>query len=171
MDSRKKEIAQAGYDGVFHFKLIRDGEVIDEWNSENIVVDEGLDYSLDASLANGAQLSNWYVGLFKGNYTPLSTDTAANIASNSTELTEYTASTRVTWVPGTVASQSVSNTASVASFTANATVTAYGAFLISDNAKSGTAGKLFCASRFGAQRDLQNADILQITYQVDSSDV
>lgn len=163
--------ANLGYDGVFHFKQFRDGVLIDEWDSENIVVNEGLDYALDVALANGTQHANFYAGIFKGNYTPLAGDTAANIAANSTEATEYTSANRVTWTPGAVASQSVSNSASVASYTINATVTIYGAFLISDNAKSGTAGTLFCASRFPASRDLVNLDVLQVTYQIDSSDV
>jgi hypothetical protein len=160
-----------GLDGKYMARVIRKGEVIDEFQFDNIIVNEGLTHALETELGNGTQVGIWYVGLFKGNYTPLATDTAANIATNSTEATEYTEANRVTYVPSAAAAQSITNAASVAEFNINATVTIYGAFLVSTNTKSGTGGVLFSAARFPAQRDLQNTDLLQITYQVDASDV
>ena len=157
--------------GVFKFELIRDGVKIDEWESDNIMTDEGLDYELEVGVANGTQISTWYVGIFKGNYTPDGTETGATIALDCTEATEYTAGTRQTYVPGAVATQSVDNSASKASFTINATVTIYGAFLAQDSAKNGTTGKALCISRFPSQRDLVNTDELLVTYTLSAQDV
>ena len=60
----------------------------------------------------------------------------------------------------------ISNSASPAVYTINSTSTVGGAFLISDNTKSGTAGVLFSASDFAAPGDraVSNGDTINITY-------
>lgn len=136
----------------------------------NIVVDQGLNHILDVAFHNTTQVATWYVGIFKGNYTPQSTDTAANIASNSTEATEYDESTRQEWVEAAAASKSITNSANRATFTINATVTIYGAFLVSTSTKSGTSGSLAAASRFASQRDLVDDDELLVTYTLTAAD-
>jgi hypothetical protein len=166
-----ENIAKANVGGVFTFEHYRDGKKIDEWTTKNIMTNEGLDYLLDASVANAAQISTWYVAPFKGNYTPDGSETGATVATDATEATEYTLGTRPAYVPGTVASQSVDNSASKASFTINATVTIYGAFLTGDSAKSGTGSKCLCISRFPGQRDLLNTDELLVTYTISAQDV
>ena len=40
--------------GVFTFQHVRGGKVIDEWTSNNIIVNQGLNYILDAALSGGA---------------------------------------------------------------------------------------------------------------------
>lgn len=167
MDSKSK----LNVGGVFKFELIRDGKKIDEWETHNIVTNEGLDHTLDVTVANAAQVTTWYVGIFKGNYTPDGTETGATVATDSTEATEYVAATRPAYVPGTVATQSVDNTASKASFTINATVTIYGAFLSGDSAKNGIGSKCLCIARFPGQRDLLNTDVLNVTYTLSAQDV
>lgn len=152
--------------GVFTFEHIRDGEVIDTWHEENLVVNESLDDLLQVYLGNGTQKPTWYVGIFEGNYTPVASVTAATIASAATESTAYDESARVTWVEAAVSSQSITNSANKATFTINATKTMYGAFLISDSAKSGTAGTLFAASKFSAARAVVTLDQLLVTYTV-----
>lgn len=150
--------------GEFTHELIRNGQLVDTQTDHNLMVNEGLDHVLNVLLRGTAQVATWYVGLFKGNYTPVSTLTAATITSAATEATEYTQATRVGYVPAAPSGQSVSNTASKATFDINNTVTLYGAFLISVSTKSGTTGTLLCASRFAAQRDLVSTDQLLITY-------
>ena len=145
-------------------KIIRAGEVIDEFDVKNLVVNEGLNYILNAGLGNGTVITTWYVGLFSGNYTPLSTDTAATIASNATEVTAYSAGVRQTWTPVSASSQSITNSASQASFTFNNTVTVYGAFLVSTSTISGTSGKLFSAAQFSASKSVVSSDQLLLTY-------
>lgn len=152
--------------GMFTAETRRDGEIIDSVTSPNIIVYQGLNHILDVVLHNTTQVPTWYIGIFKGNYTPVATDTAANIAANSTEATEYTEATRVEYVEAAASSQSTTNSANKATFTINATVTIYGAFLVSTNTKSGTTGSLLAASRFAAQRDLVNLDELLVTYTI-----
>jgi len=155
--------------GVFHFKQIRNGKVIAEWDDHNLVVNEGLNYTLNASLGGDTQQASWYIGLFEGNYTPLATDAGATIANNATECTAYDEAARPQWVEPGAASQSITNSAAPATFTINATKSVYGAFLISDSTKGGATGVLFAAARFAAVRDLIAADELLVTYTVDAA--
>ncbi len=132
----------------------------------NIVVNEGLDSLLDIMFHGGTQLATWYVGAFTGNVTPLATWTAANVTANSTEWTTYDETTRPEWVESAVSAQSLSNLASRAVFTANATATVRGAFLVSNSTKSGAAGKLFAANRFAADRSVGATDVLNVGYSL-----
>lgn len=134
--------------------------------SKNIVVTEGLNDLLSTYLDGGSQITAWYVGLFKGNVTPVNTWTAANVTANSTEATEYDEATRQAWSGGTAAAGSIDNLAAKAVFTINANITAYGAFLASASAKSATTGKLFAASRFATSRALIDDDVLNVGYTV-----
>ena len=150
--------------GVYHGQIVRDGKIIDEFESPNLVVNEGLNHLLSIELAAGTQITNWSLGIFEGNYTPVATVTAATITSASTECTAYTQTTRQAWTPGSVSSQAVSNSASPATFTFNATKTIYGAFLVSNSAKSSTSGVLFSASAFGTSKPVTSGDQLLLTY-------
>jgi len=155
--------------GYFDFELVRDGKVIDKWQEKNIVVNEGLNYLLDAALYGAGQETPWYIGIFEGNYTPLATDTAANITANSTESTAYSEGFRQTWTSAGSASQLITNSASKATFTINDTKTIYGAFLVSASAKSATTGTLFAASKFGTARSVIATDELLVTYTVEAA--
>lgn len=155
--------------GVFTFEHVRNGEVIDSWEDKNLVVNEGLNYLLRSSLNNGTQEPSWYIGIFEGNYTPVATDVASNIAASATESTAYTESARPLWDNSEPSGQQITNSATKATFSINATKSIYGAFLISDNTKGGTIGTLFAASRFSTKRDVQATDQLLVTYTVSAT--
>jgi len=142
------------------------GEIVDH----NLVVNQGLNYLLDVALSSGAQEVSWYVGLFKNNRTVLATDTATNFNTDAAGATEYDEAIREAWVDAGPSSQQVTNSASKAEFTMNATVTIYGAFLINKSAKDGSAdgsgGVLFAASKFSVARAVQDNDVLLVTYTV-----
>jgi hypothetical protein len=156
--------------GVFEVDHIRDGKSLGITRDHNIVVNEGLNHILSAVFNAGTQITAWYVGIFEGNYTPVATDTAANITANSTECTAYDEATRVAWVEAAPSGQSITNSASKATFTMNATKTIYGAFLASASAKSATTGTLMAASKFSASRAVVNLDQLLLTYALSCSD-
>lgn len=140
---------------------------------KNIIVNEGLNHFLGVTLAAKTQNLGWYIGIFKGNYTPQATDTAANISSNSTEAIEFASPTvRPTFTvdAGDPAGQALSNFDAKASFTMNATVTIYGAFLISSAVVNDTSGSLVAASRFAAQRDLVDTDEFLVGYSLSAAD-
>lgn len=155
--------------GVFTFEHVRDGKVIDTWESENLVVNEGLNDLLQVYLGDGTKKPTWYIGLFEGNYTPTAGLIANDIAVTATESTAYNEANRPEWVEAAAASQQITNTASKATFTINATKTMYGAFLISDSVKGGTTGVLFAASRFAVARPVVNEDQLLVTYTIQAA--
>jgi hypothetical protein len=157
--------------GKFIAQLVREGEVIDEWEQPNLVVNEGLNSLLNVYLNGASPFGSWYLGIFEGNYTPVATDTAATIAGNSTESTAYTAATRPQWNPAAASGQAITNSANRATFTFNATKTIYGAFLISSPTISGTTGTLFSAARFATAKNVVNLDQLLLTYTFSASSV
>ena len=150
--------------GSFHAELIRDGRPIDEWDFDNTVVNEGLNSLLNVVFNGATQISSWYIGLFQGNYTPVSSDTAATIATNSTECSVYTNGVRQGFVTVASTAQSSTNAASKASFVFSAGATIYGAFLVSTATINGTSGVLMSAARFATSRVVASGDELLLTY-------
>ena len=149
--------------GIWSGQHIRNGHVIDEWQDHNLVVNEGLDALLNIMFHGSTQISTWYIGVFEGNYTPIATVTAATITAASTESTAYD--------EAAASSQSITNSASKATFTFNATKTIYGAFLVSASAKSATTGTLFSAAKFSSSKSVVDDDQLLLTYTFTASSV
>lgn len=145
---------------------IRDpqGNVIREDTWENLVTDAGLNELLSATLAAGTQTTTWYIGLTDGTPTAAAGDTMASHAGW-TEVTGYDEAARQTWTAGSVASKSVDNSASKATFTITSdSTTVGGAFLGSNNTKSGTTGTLYSIGAFsGGDVTLSAGSTLQVT--------
>jgi hypothetical protein len=153
--------------GVFSFEHMRNGKLIDKWEEKNIVVNEGLNYLLGSALSADTPSTSWFIGLFEGNYTPGANDTLATFPAAATECTAYTEVNRVAWVDAGAASQAITNSASKANFTMNATKNVYGAFIC--NANTGATGKLFAASKFAAMRPVISGDIILVTYTIQAA--
>lgn len=157
--------------GRFIGQIRRAGQIIDEFECPNLVVNEGLNSLLNIMFNGASQITTWYLGIFEGNYTPVGSVTAATITAAATECTAYASSTRPEYVEVASTAQSVTNAASRASFVMNATKTVYGAFLVSASAKSATSGVLFSATRFSTAKALESADELLLTYTFGASSV
>lgn len=125
----------------------RDGKLIwtDEFN--NLVVNAGLDDSLDKHLKGSSYTAAWYVGLTSSSPTPAAADTMSS-HSGWSEVTTYSESNRPALVLGTVSGQSVSNSANKAEFSINGSVTVGGAFVVSNNTKGGSTGTLYGVGAF-----------------------
>jgi len=143
-----------------------------KWVAEtpNLVVNVGLQYMAGTALTSTAQITSWYVGLYgaAASNNPAAGDTMGS-HGGWTEVTDYTEATRpaATFAAATNANPSVvTNTASKAVFTINATTTVGGAFLTSNNTKGGTTGTLFSAADFQSpgDRSVVSGDILNVTY-------
>jgi hypothetical protein len=114
-----------------------------------------------------------YVGIFKNNVTPAVGDTAAvklGAAGTYGECQDADYDSPATNKPAyTIASTSTAtctNAASPASFTINASITIYGAFLSTAAAKTATSGTLFCAKAFSSSRAVIADDVLSVTYVI-----
>lgn len=158
--------------GVFTIQCFdKDGNLKWQDQEHNLVVNVGLKDMNDKYFSGSAYTALWYLGLYGAGASnnPAAGDTMASHAGW-TEVTAYSQSTRPQAVFGaaTTANPSViSNTASVAVFSINATTVVGGAFLTSNNTKAGTTGVLFSAADFQApgDRSVVSGDTVNLTYQ------
>ena len=104
----------------------------------------------------------------KGSGTPNAADTMASHSTWS-EVAAYTESTRPAYSHASAASQAITNSASKASFSINATTTIYGIFCVTNSTKSGTTGTLISATDFASSKSADNGDTLEVTYTVSAT--
>jgi hypothetical protein len=142
-----------------------------KWSAEesNLVVNVGLQYMAGTALTSTAQITTWYIGLYGAGASnaPAAGDTMSSHAGW-TEVTPYSgARPTATFAAATNANPSVvTNSASPASFSINATQTVGGAFLVSNSTAGGSTGTLFSASDFQSpgDRSVVSGDTLNVTY-------
>jgi len=148
----------------------KDGNL--KWVAEtpNLVVNVGLQYMAGSALTSTTQITTWYLGLYgaAASNNPAAGDTMSSHIGW-TEVVAYSEANRPTasFAAATNANPSVvTNTASKAVFSINGTTTVGGAFLTSNNTKSGTTGTLFSAADFQSpgDRSVVSGDILNVTY-------
>lgn len=149
---------------------------IDEWFDHNIMTDEGLTYMFDSAFSGGTQITAFYLVTYEDNHTPAAGDTYAT--PGFTECTAIDETTRPAWSEAGVASKILTNSASKATFTYNATKTIYGAALVGGGSapttKDDTAGggTLVCEVGFtSGSKPVVNTDILKVTVTMTASDV
>lgn len=143
-----------------------------KWSAEshNLVMNGGLQ-DMNAKYFTGTSYTaTWYLGLYgaASSNNPAAGDTMLT-HGGWTEQVGYSQATRpaCTFGTATTADPSViTNSLSAAAFSINATATIGGAFLTSDNTKSGTTGILFSAADFAApgDRNVVSGDTLSVTY-------
>ena len=148
----------------------KDGNL--KWEAEcpNLVVNVGLQDMNNKYFLGSAYTATWYIGLYGSgaSNSPAAGDTMASHAGW-TEVVPYSQATRpaCTFATPTTANPSVAtNSASPAVYSINATSTVGGAFLVSDNTKSGSTGILYSASDFTSpgDRSVVSGDTLNVTY-------
>lgn len=150
--------------GIWRIDHMRDGKLLHSQEKKNIVVNQGLDHILNTEFCGGSAIGTWYIGVYKGNYAPIGTDTAATFPGNAQESNSY-GQVRSQF-QAAEANQSANNNASPAVFTFTAADTIYGAFLISSQAVGSAQGVLFSAVSFGTARAVIANDQLSIQYGV-----
>lgn len=147
----------------YHVECFRKGRLYWRDDCYNIVVNTGLDEYLDKVWKASAYTASHFVMLTDGTPTIAAGDTMASHAGWA-EVVAYSESVRQTLTLGTVASQSVDNSASKAAFSINGTATVGGAALTTNNTKSGTTGILMGAAAFsGGDKAVANGDTLNVT--------
>jgi len=152
----------------------RRGELIHFCNQgPNTFTTEGMARILNIVFRAQTTESAIYCGIFKNNVTPAVGDTAAvklGAAGTYGECQDADYDSPATNKPAyTIASTSTAsctNAASAASFTINASITIYGAFLSTAAAKTATSGTLFCAKAFSSSRAVIADDVLSVVYVI-----
>ncbi len=155
-------------------KHYRDGKLIHACNQgHNTFTTEGMARLLNIVFRAQTTEAAIYCGIFKNNVTPAVGDTAAaklGAAGTYGECQDADYDSPATNKPAyTIASTSTAsctNAASAASFTMNASITIYGAFLSTAAAKTATTGTLFCAKAFSSSRAVIADDVLSVTYVI-----
>lgn len=148
----------------WNFEHYRKGRLIDQWEQKNVTTTEGINSLLNVYFHGDTQITTWHMALFEDDYTPLITDTYA--APGYTESTAYAAATRPEYSEAAATVRIMTNVATKASFTMNATKTIYGASLVGGGSAASTKGDtagggvLFCSSKFGTAKEVYNTDVL-----------
>lgn len=150
----------------------REGELVETEYCNNIVVNEGIDYILDSALSGLTPVTTWNMGL-KNNTSPAAGQTYET--KGFTEIADYDETERPSWDEGGVSSQTITNSASPASFSINTTVSIYGAFICggpnsATKSNSSSGNYLICVADFASQKDLNSGDTLQVTYELSGAD-
>ncbi len=147
-----------------------DGSVAWKDVAKNGVTNAGLNDIIGVYLASVTQKTAWFIGLID-NAAFSSLNVADTMATHTgwAESSAYSESVRQTWTPGSVAGQSVTNP-TPATFTANASVTLYGLFLVSNSTKGNTAGVLWATGGFqSGTQSLTTGQTLKVTYSLSAA--
>lgn len=135
---------------------------VDEF--DNLVVNSGLNDSLQQHLKGSAYTAAWYLGLTNTTPTFAAADTMTGTHAGWTENVTYSQATRPAVTFGTVAAGSVSNSASPAAFSITGTATIGGAFMVGHATKGGSTGTLYGGAAFTeGNRSVVNGDTLNVT--------
>jgi hypothetical protein len=167
-EMQRQYIDRLALKGRFRVEHHRDGKLLDTYDFNNDITNEGKNQLFEIMFHDGTQIASasWFIGLISSSgYSALAAADVMNSHGGWTEATGYTQSTRVAWGPGTAASQSITN-ASPATFDINATATIKGIFVTSNSTKSGTTGKLWATALFSADVPVTSGDQLRVTYTV-----
>lgn len=158
--------------GVFKATLYdRFGNLKWKDHGDNIVVTEAQQHILDVLFISATtQVDPWYMGITDGAPTVALSDTMGSHVGW-TEVTAYTEGTRPEYVDSRT-DQTVSNSASKATYSINTNGTTIGgAFIVSDNTKGGTTGTLLCVSAFdGGNKTGDSGDTLEVQYDFGAAD-
>lgn len=153
--------------GRFGFEFYnKSGKLIEKLNFPNGITDVGVAHAYDCVFHEGAQITTWYIGLIDNSgYTALANaDTMASHAGWN-EFTTYTEANRVTWAEGATAARTITN-ATAAEFSISGSGTVKGAFLVSNNTKSGATGTLWSTGVFSNPPTVANGETLKVTYSL-----
>ncbi len=163
----------------FHGKFIatcfdKNGNFKWRTDTDNIVVNEGLDANLNIMFGNATQITTWYLLLFEDNVTPLATHTYA--VPGFTETEAYDEGVRPAYNEAAASGQSMTNAANKGVFTFNATKSIYGAAMVGGGTDADTkgdtagGGTLWCSAKFASVKPVDDDDDIDLTYVLTSAD-
>jgi len=158
----------------YHIEAFRDGKLLWEDYIDNLVVNEGLDDSLNKYFKGSNYTAVHHVGIAGSTPVASATNTMASASRSWSEVIAYTTVTRPTLTVASAASQSVTNSASKAVFTISADNTVIGgAFTVAGavaSVRGGVAGILYGVGAFtGGNKTLSTNDVLNVTLTATAS--
>lgn len=163
----------ARFGGIKEFMRTVSPLPLEKWVSDNIVTLEGKDALNNIMFHAATQIAQWYVLIFNTNTTCVNTLTYATPVF--TESTDYDETTRPVYSEAASSSQSITNTASRATFTMNASTTIYGCALVGGGSdpsvRSNTlgGGVLYSASKFSEAKTVVSTNVLSVGITISQS--
>lgn len=153
LSNSKGEACRLGF--VYEAELIGpDGSTIASSRDGNIVPQVGIDHLVALLRGTGALISNWYVGVYEGNFVPTSGTTSADLPGGAQESQAYSEAARPEWDETYDGVSVVSSLGNRADFSFTADKRLYGAFLCSSSIKGGDSGTLLSIARFSSPYDV-----------------
>lgn len=162
--------------GALKVRDYRDGETAQTEIAANTLLNEGLNHILGVTLpptSGFAQITEWFLAPFSGNYTPNPAHTAAQLPTAATEFTQYTANERLPLVFATPTAQATGNSGNIAmmTFQGDGPYSIYGAFIASSAAKGSTTGTaLSCVRLPEPKTGFKQGDRLGFEYVLTARD-
>lgn len=143
------DIIKPGFIYDVHTRSKADGSMVDALRgARNHVPRQGLNAITTAAFKQGAGAAAFYIGLWSGDHIPDGEETAANLLTLVTEVTDYSQTGRLLLQLGAVADGATSNAAALARFDMLGTGIINGAFVSTVQAKGATTGTLYSVVRF-----------------------
>jgi len=159
------------FGGVFDVTCLNSTRQV-KWKSlaHNMVVDAGIQHIEDIIFTGaGGQITVWYAGVANESPAFASTDTSSS-HGGWTMFTAYSEAAHQAWVE-TRSGNALTNSASKAAFSINASGTAGGMYLISYATLTSTTGILLCGASFTAgNQSVENGDTLNVQYDFTGAD-
>lgn len=147
----------------YQYEYSEGGIILWEGAASNLIPQAGVDHLRGLLRGSAVPISNWYLGLYSGNYVPDDPAvTAADLPVNVGEFTAYEGAERLPWQHADEGVSEVSNSGNRAEFTFTGSGTVRGGFLISAAAKGGNTGLLMSIVRFPNPRPVEAGGILRV---------
>lgn len=156
-----EENAKSGF--TYTVEVVKDGVVVDSEVVHNIMPIEGLNHVLGVTLLGASQVTQWYVGVYENDYTPLPGDDMATFPGLAGESTAYVNATRHALTMGAASGGVSDNSAARTEIEFTATKTIRGGFIASTPTKGATAGVLLSAVKFATPKAVEAGAILRLT--------
>lgn len=134
--------------------LDANGNVIDKRECRNLMPQVSINHIVGLIRGTATPIGNWYMGIYEGNFVPVSGTTAANLQTDAQECVAYNETTRPVWQHAYDGTQTVSNLAARAEFTMNASKRVYGGFICANSAKGSNTGVILSIARFASPLDM-----------------
>lgn len=151
--------------GRFDFEIRERGKLVRRGSFPNGMTTVGLTYHAGVALGATTQITTWYMGLILNSGTPALAlaDTMASHAGWSETSSTYAEAARPA-LTFSAASGGVIATSAPVTFTANTSVSLYGAFINSVTTKGGTLGTLWATGAFTSVQALTNGQTINVNY-------
>lgn len=140
----------------------KDGKLISKQRFKNLIPNASRAMMMNSCLLGGVQYSNFYLGIYGTDRTPLYTDEATDLSEYGEIISEVSETERVLWTPSPLVNGALESSANPAVFTATADFTARGAFLITTQPFGTNSGILISIAAASSPKSVETGETLKV---------